>query len=170
MMMRVPHRNDHDGHVVDVAGKGHASPYATGGGGVVLEHAYGAVLLAALLTQSPVRGLGEDVTPVEVRFQQGAWYPVDDLLLVGQCATGERRMFVGVRRNPTIGVSSPAFVDLLADYLRMTVDHRAEFDAGRWRLGLAVAAPHTGSAEVATLAWNARRQSSHARFRAAVNG
>ncbi|GGM83728.1 hypothetical protein GCM10007977_101390 [Dactylosporangium sucinum] len=154
---------------MDVAAKGHASPYATGGGGVVLEHGYGAVLLAALLTQGPVRGLGEDVVLAEVRFQQSAWYPVDDLLVVGQGPTGERRMFVGVRRNPTIGVSSPPFVDLLADYLRMVVDHLAEFDAGRWRLGLAVAAPHTGSAELATLAWNARKQRSHAMFRSAVN-
>jgi hypothetical protein len=54
-----------------------ASPYATGGGGVVLEHAYGAVLLAALLRQNPIRGLGDEVTPVQARLQQGASYPVD---------------------------------------------------------------------------------------------
>lgn len=148
--------------------KGHASPYATGGGGTVLEHAYGGALLARLLQQGPVRGLGDDVTPIEVRFQQAASVPVDDLVVVGQCATGERALFVGVRRNPTIGASSPAFVSLLVDYLRMVVDHRAEFDADRWRLGLAVAAPHTASAEVATLAWIARRQRSNALFRAAV--
>jgi hypothetical protein len=168
MMVRVPDPNDHGGHAVGAAVEGHASPYATGGGGVVLEHAYGAVVLAALLTHSPVRGLGEDVVPVEVGFQQGARFPVDDLLVVGQGATGQRRMFVGVRRNPTIGVSSPPFVDLLADYLRMVVAHRSEFTAGRWRLGLAVAAPHAGSADVATLAWNARKQRSHPMFRAAV--
>lgn len=148
--------------------KGHASPYATGGGGTVLEHAYGGALLARLLQQGPVRGLGDDVTPIEVRFQQAASVPVDDLVVVGQCATGERALFVGVRRNPTIGASSPAFVSLLVDYLRMVVDHRAEFDADRWRLGLAVAAPHTASAEVATLAWIARRQRSNALFRAAL--
>ena len=148
--------------------KGHASPYATGGGGTVLEHAYGGALLARLLQQGPVRGLGDDVTPIQVRFQQAASAPVDDLVVVGQCATGERALFVGVRRNPTIGASSPAFVSLLVDYLRMVVDHRAEFDADRWRLGLAVAAPHTASAEVATLAWLARRQSGNALFRAAV--
>lgn len=52
-----------------------ASPYATGG--VVLEHAYGAVLLAALLRQNPIRGLGDEVTPVQVWLQQDASYPVD---------------------------------------------------------------------------------------------
>jgi hypothetical protein len=135
----------------------------------VLEHAYGAVLLAALLRQTPVDGLGAEVTPVEVRFQQGASHPVDDVVVVGRCPTGERRMFVAVRRNPTIGPSSASFVDLLADYVRMVVDHRAEFEAGRWRLALAVAAPHTASAEVATLAWHARKHRSQAEFRAALN-
>ncbi|NUK53832.1 hypothetical protein HRW14_26895 [Streptomyces lunaelactis] len=110
--------------------KGHASPYATGGGGTVLEHAYGGALLARLLQQGPVRGLGDDVTPIEVRFQQAASVPVDDLVVVGQCATGERALFVGVRRNPTIGASSPAFVSLLVDYLRMVVDHRAAHRIG----------------------------------------
>lgn len=54
-----------------------ASTYATGGGRVVLEHAYGAVLMAALLRQNPIRGLGDEVTPVPVWFQQGTSYPVD---------------------------------------------------------------------------------------------
>ncbi|MGW0593796.1 hypothetical protein [Streptosporangium sp. NPDC002607] len=162
-------RNDHDDPDPGSGTRGHASPYATGGGGVVLEHAYGAVLLACLLQQSPVRGLGDDVTPGEVRFQQGAWHPVDDVVAVGRCPTGERRMFVGVRRNPTIGAGSAPFVALLTDYLRMLVDHRAEFDSDRWRMGLAVAAPHTASAEVQTLAWIARRQRDDGEFRAAVD-
>ena len=169
MMGRVPRRNDHQDEAADTAAKGSASPYATGGGGVVLEHAYGAVLLAALLRQAPVNGLGTEVTPVEVRFQQSASHPVDDVVVVGRCPTGERRMFVGVRRNPTIGPSSASFVGLLTDYVRMVVDHRAEFDADRWRLVLAVAAPHAASAEVATLAWHARKHRSHVQFRAALN-
>jgi hypothetical protein len=165
----VPRRNRHNDGAVDAAAKPPASPYATGGGGVVLEHAYGAVLLAALLRQTPVNGLGAEVTPVEVRFQQGASYPVDDVVVVGRCPTGERRMFVGVRRNPTLGPSSASFVGLLADYVRMVVDHRAELEIGRWRLALAVAAPHAGSAEVATLAWHARKHRSHTEFRAALS-
>jgi hypothetical protein len=37
---------------------------------VVLEHAYGGSLLACLLQQGPVGGLGDDVLPVEVRFSR----------------------------------------------------------------------------------------------------
>jgi hypothetical protein len=82
---------------------GLASPYATGGGGTVLEHAYGATLLAALLQGHPVVGLGDDVTPREVCFQQGAVAPVDDLVVVGTCPTGSRSIYngcVGRRRSP----------------------------------------------------------------------
>ena len=115
-----------------------------------------------------VGGLGDDVLPVEVRFQQGASYPVDDLMVIGQSRAGERRLFVGVRRSPVIGAGSASFVCLLADYLRMVVDDPAKFEADDWRLGLAVAAPHAASAEVRTLAWIARRQRDNAAFRAAV--
>lgn len=57
---------------MDVKETGFASPHATGGGGTVLEHAHGAVLLAALLQGHPVLGLGDEITPREIRFQQGA--------------------------------------------------------------------------------------------------
>jgi hypothetical protein len=40
--------------------KGTAPPYATGGGGTVLEHPYGAVLLTGLLTSDAVPALRED--------------------------------------------------------------------------------------------------------------
>jgi hypothetical protein len=148
--------------------QGYASPYATGGGGTVLEHAYGASFLAALLLQRPMPGLGDEVTPVEVRFQQSARYHVDDLVVIGRCATETRTLFVGVRRDPTIGASDVEFVKLMVDYLRMLVEYRAEFDADRWRMGLAVAGPHTGSQQVRELARLARRQRSDVEFRAAV--
>ncbi len=147
---------------------GHASPYATGGGGTVLEHAYGATLLAALLQRLPVSSLGDEFTPREVRFQQSALCPVDDLVVVGDCPTGTRTMFVGVRRDPTIGASSSSFVSLLADYLQVVIDHRVELDADRERLALAVAAPHTAAGEVKQLAYLARRQRDDPAFRAAV--
>lgn len=51
---------------------GYASAYSTGGGGVVLEHAYGGALLAELLLGGPVTGLGSDVTPMRIGFQQSA--------------------------------------------------------------------------------------------------
>lgn len=148
--------------------KGSASPYSTGGGGTVLEHTYGAVLLAALLQRSPVRGLGEDVTPTEVRFQQGACHPVDDLMVIGECESGERRLYIGVRRNPTITARNVEFVKLLTDYVRMVVDHSEDIDFDRVRLGLAIAGPHTACQEAALLAQFARAHRNNKKFRAAV--
>jgi hypothetical protein len=51
-----------------------AASYASGGGGTVLEHRYGTVLLASLLTRAPIPDLGDDAPPVYLRFQ-GALTP-----------------------------------------------------------------------------------------------
>lgn len=79
-----------------------ASPYLTGGGGAVLEHRYGAVLLGHLLLGDPVPELGDDVVPSSVRFQDSAFSPVDDLIVVGRTSDGvERRVSIvsAGRRN-----------------------------------------------------------------------
>lgn len=47
-----------------------ASPEATGGAGTVMEHRYGATLLAALVLHEPVPGLGGVLVPVKVAFQK----------------------------------------------------------------------------------------------------
>lgn len=49
----------------------------------MLEHQYGATLLAGLLTGDPMPELGDDATPVEVRFQASPVSAVDDLLITG---------------------------------------------------------------------------------------
>lgn len=148
--------------------RGLASPYATGGGGVTLEHAYGAYLLAGLLQGRPVGGLGDDLTLREVRFQQAATCPVDDLVVVGESPTLSRVLYIGVRRNPIIAGGNAEFVTLLVNYLRMLVDRRAGFDLDGKRLALAVAAHHTGADEVTKLAFFARRQPNEASFRSAL--
>ncbi len=51
-----------------------SSPYATGGGGVVLEHEYGAAALASLLLGQPVEGLGDEFMPTQVSMQQEAMF------------------------------------------------------------------------------------------------
>ena len=139
-------------------GTGYASAYSTGGGGVVLEHAYGGALLAELLLGGPVTGLGNDVTPVRIGFQQGAHSPVDDLMITGEGPGGQRTLFIGVRRKPSIGASQKPFVKLMVDYLRVISEHGAELEADSWRLGLAVEAPHTPTDEIKILAYFARRQ------------
>jgi Mrp family chromosome partitioning ATPase len=153
----------------EVETSGTASAYATGGGGVVLEHAYGGALLVELLLGGPVDGLGDNVTPTAVGFQQSVHSRVDDLEVVGDGPGGPRTLFVGVRRKPSIGASQEPTVKLVADYLRVVNDHGAELEAGSWRLGLAVAAPHTPTDELAKLAYFARRQPDSEAFRLAVN-
>ncbi|MFJ5309938.1 hypothetical protein [Streptomyces sp. NPDC088350] len=146
-----------------------ASPYSTGGGGTVLEHRFGAVLLAHLLLGDPVPALGDDVTPVAVRFQDSRFSAVDDLIVVGDTADGaQRRLSIGVRRAPSFTTSDDSTADLLVSYLRVVTDHWAEAGTGSWRLALAVASPNPAVQQVRELAVIARGQPNEESFRAAV--
>ncbi|GHD76256.1 hypothetical protein ACFQL8_26795 [Streptomyces goshikiensis] len=146
-----------------------ASPYATGGGGTVLEHGFGAVLLTHLLLGDPVPALGDDVTPVSVRFQDSSFSPVDDLIVVGNTADGtQRRLSIGVRRAPVFTTSDVSTADLLVSYLRIVTDHWAEAAAGRWRLALAVASTSPAVRQVLELAVIARGQPDEESFRAVM--
>jgi hypothetical protein len=146
-----------------------ASPYATGGGGTVLEHRYGAVLLACLLSGDPVTELGDDATPLSVRFQASSVSPVDDLLVVGRTLDGgERRVSIGVRRAPAFVASEEASAHLLASYARIVTSHWEQVQAGRWRLCLAVASPSTAAMQLRALAEIARASMDEAGFRAEV--
>lgn len=146
-----------------------AAPYATGGGGVVLEHRYGATLLASLLTGDPLRELGDDAVPAEVRFQAAAVSAVDDLLVTGETQDGEqRRASIGVRRAPMLTSGDAASARLLGSYLAVVAEHREEVMAGRWRLALAVASPNLAVRQAGELATIARATTSEDRFRAEV--
>jgi hypothetical protein len=143
--------------------------YATGGGGTVLEHRYGATLLCSLLTGDPIPELGDDATPVLVRFQASAISLVDDLVVVGRTPDGgERRVSIGVRRAPALVASEDASARLLTSYLRVVTDHWAEVRAGRWRLALAVVSPNSAVQQVRELAGLARGTADEAAFRAEV--
>lgn len=149
-----------------------ASAYATGGGGIVLEHTFGATLLAALLLGDPVPGLGDEQTVVSVTFQAGRLSPVDDIVVVGEPrgrprALG-RQLSIGVRRNPRIAPGDHAFVVLLADYLRNVQHEWERIQAGQLRLALVVAAPHPSARDLATLAVFARMQPNDLEFRQAM--
>src|SRR5690349_16145656 len=96
-----------------------ASPYATGGGGVQLEHEYAASALASLLLAQPIEGLGDEFTPTRVSMQQAASGPVDDVVIDGTAPGGHRTIRVACRRHPTIGRSEPSTVRLFADFLRV---------------------------------------------------
>jgi hypothetical protein len=147
-----------------------AAPYSTGGGGVVLEHRYGATLIVALLTGDPLTELGDDAIPLEVRFQASAESPVDDLLVIGRSRDGkERRVSIGVRRAPHLIASDQATVSLLAAYVRVVVDHWDEVRDRRWRLALVTASrDNPDPAQLGELAVIARRKGSNPEFRAEV--
>ena len=144
-------------------------PYSTGGGGTVLEHRYGAVLLAHLLCSDPVAELGDDVAPVQMTFQASAFSPVDDLVVTGRSADGnERRVSIGVRRDPGLVPSEEASVCLVSSYLQVVSEYWPEVAAGRWRLALAVASPNAAVQQVAALAGIAQAEPDESLFRAAV--
>lgn len=145
------------------------STYATGGGGVSLEHAFGATLLAALLTGDPLPELGDAFAVVEVAFQAGRETPVDDFVIAGRHEGGDvRTVAVAVRRHPTIGPSDEKFVSLVHDMVGALGVQPDEFESASRRLLLAVAGPQRPARELASLADMARRQRDDAAFRSAA--
>jgi hypothetical protein len=145
-----------------------AASYSTGGGGVVLEHQYGATLLGALLTGDPVPELGDDVTPTTIRFQASAVSAVDDLLISGRTPDGgTRQVSVGVRRAPRLIRSDrEKSRPLIASYLMVVVTEAwEEVLAGRLRLALAAVPGNSAVRQVGELAEIARAADSETAFR-----
>src|ERR1039457_3606603 len=144
------------------------SPYASGGGGTVLEHLYGAVLLSSLLVGDPITELGDDATPVSVRFQGRRISPVDDLVVSGSARDEERRVSIGVRRAPDVTTSDKKTARLLAAYVQVVAERWEEITAGRWRLCLAVAVPSPAITQLRELTVIAGAAADQAGFRADV--
>ncbi|MFD4443637.1 tetratricopeptide repeat protein [Nocardia sp. NPDC058519] len=143
-----------------------SSPYSTGGGGTVLEHSYGALLLSHLLTAEPLPELGDDVTPNEIAFQASSFSAVDDLVLSGFSSIGtKRRVSIGVRRDPKFVPSDRASRDLISSYVRVVHDHPEEVANGDWRLALVVASPNSHVRQLRELAGIARDTKSNEQFR-----
>lgn len=149
-------------------GEAGSSPYATGGGGVLLEHEYVASMLGSLLLGQPVDGLGDEFLPTQVALQQEAFAPVDDVVIRGISPGGDRTLLVACRRRPTLGRSSEATVALFADFLHVVIDKPAALASGELRLGLAVSGLFRPATELADLTEIARRQPDSTAFHAAV--
>lgn len=123
----------------------------------MLEHSVAATALAALLLRDPFPGLGDEFAVIRVAFQAGSACPVDDLVITGRQGNGDvRTVAVGVRRDPTIGPSDAKFVNLVKNMLQLLEQRSGELSNGHWRIGLAVAGPHTGANETGKLADIAR--------------
>jgi hypothetical protein len=143
-----------------------AAPYTTCGGGVVLEHRYGATLLASFLARTPVPELGDDVTPTVVRLQASDFSPVDDLVVSGPAPDGGlRHVSIGVRRALQLVRSEKESVSLVRSYLRVVTRSWDEIRAGRWRLVLAVADKNSAVKQLDELAVIARAAPSGEVFR-----
>ncbi|MFD4415637.1 hypothetical protein [Streptomyces sp. NPDC058476] len=146
-------------------GQAAAGPYSTGGGGTVLEHRYGAVLLSHLLTGTPVPGLGDAVTPVRIRFQGRSVSRVDDIVVVGTAPNKmEVVLSVGVRRKPKLVPSEADSVKLIGDFLHVARARRALVDSGRWKLALAVVPSCIPAQQLRTLAETASAAGSWTEF------
>lgn len=146
-----------------------ASPYSTGGGGQVLEHLYGAILLTSLLTGDPVPPLGDDVVPQSIRFQASDVSVVDDILLEGVTASGARRtVAIAVRRNPALTTSDEKSVPLIRSFIQAVNERWSEVESGQFRVALAVASPNSAVKQLAELAVIAKSVRSAAEFQTAL--
>ena len=145
-----------------------ASRYSTGGGGTVLEHRYGALLLSHLLSGDPAPEMGSDVTVDRVAFQARAESDIDDYMLVGRGGDGaERRTFVAVRRAPKLIPSDVRSVELVATYLPTLLNDWLAVQAGSTRLVLA-STRTTAVHELGQLATIAQTRPDESAFREAV--
>lgn len=133
---------------------GEASPEATGGKGTVAELRFGARMLAALLAGEPVIGLGGALVPTQVAFQADS--PVDDVVVTAEGAGAVVTWHVAGRLTPRLGPSSADTVALFGRFLAFVAESPRAAASGATRLGLAVAAPHGPSAELARLCEIAR--------------
>lgn len=150
---------------------GSASPYSTGGGGVVFEHTYAATALAALLLGDSIPGLGDEQSVVSVTFQARRFSAVDDLVVMGTPAATasldeRRQLSIAVRRKPSVVPSDRSFLDLLTTYLKLVTVEWPRIEDGRLRLGLVVSATNVSVRELTELAEIARSQPNDGEFRA----
>lgn len=134
-----------------------ASPYATGGGGVRLEHSYAACLIAGLLAGDALTELGDSLSADSICLQASDTSEVDDILIEGRDAQGEvHRSSIAVRRSPTLTRSDSASVPLIRDFLTVITERWSTVAAGRWRLVLAVSTNANAITQLAELAELAR--------------
>lgn len=144
-----------------------ASSYSTGGGGTVLEHRYGAVLLAHLLSGGPVPGLHSDEFPLERVAFQAAEHAVDDFEVTGRADNDAvARWLVAVRRAPNLVPSDEKSMSLIGSFLKVLEDEPEALRSGERRLVLVVAHPQVHAAQLGELADLAVNSDTNDAFRA----
>lgn len=130
-----------------------SSPYSTGGGGVRLEQAYAACLVAGLLAGDALPELGDALVVDSIRLQASDISEVDDVVIEGHDAQGRvHRSSIAVRRDPTLTTSDEASVPLIRDFLAIVTAQWDEVSSGRWKLVLAVSTNSNAIAQLSELA------------------
>lgn len=145
-----------------------SNPYSSGGGGTVLEHRYGAVLLTHVLTSEAARELGDDAVPTHLVFQAKHLSPVDDFVLLGHDDNGEVGAAIAVRRSPDLIPSDRKSRALIESFLQALLHRWLDIDAGRWHLFLATGSACQAAQQLRKISQFARWQPSEAEFRAAM--
>lgn len=142
-----------------------ASPYSTGGGGTVLEHRYGAVLLTYLLSGSVLPELGRASAPTSIEYQTRAT-ATDDFLIVGSdSAGGVVRASVGVRRKPLIQLNNADSVKLIRRFVESMLQHQDAFTNLEWWVCLTTAVSSKHAHEINDLIAIARASVNESHFR-----
>lgn len=143
-----------------------ATHYSTGGGGVALEHKYGAVLLSQLLAGDPIGDLGADITPLSVLFQASIHSQVDDLVVTGIASNGDSMsVSIGVRRAPKLVPSHNPTVKLFGAFLKVVSEKWNDIETGKQRIVLAVASSDAAISELRHLTSMASASTNSESFR-----
>jgi hypothetical protein len=135
------------------------APYVTGGGGFSLEHRYGALFMARMLSGTPLTVLGGR-PPTSVAFQQAPVSPVDDLIITAD-ASPERRMVravIACRRRPQLVPSNAQTSDLFVAFVAADLALEASTTESDDRIVLAVSGRQLAAQQLAELAQLARSQ------------
>ncbi len=126
-------------------------------------------MLAGLLTEDPVQELGDDVLPLNIRFQASPVSAVDEILLSGRAPDGgTRKAAIAVRRAPSLIPSDEKSVRLIGSFLTAVSENWDEITAGRWRSILAAVTGSNAVSQAGKLAEIARAQESDAAFRTEI--
>lgn len=137
---------------------------ATGGGGTVLEHHFGTVLLAHLLAKEPCPQLGIHLLPTFIGFQDPVC-SVDDFRVEGTTGNGEQScVAVAVRRRPKLAPGDPDSVKLVKSFLETVLVGWEEIRDGRLGLCLVVSNPCIPAQQLRVLAHVAKGQTDQAHF------
>ncbi len=134
------------------------SPYATGGGGVTLEHRVAALYLALLLTGdgAPELGNGRSVTAITFQSSTSA---VDDIVIdagSGAASTPGLRLAIAVRRAPSFTRSDASTQKLIDDFTAALL--AIPTDGVEHRFAVAVAGARKHAAQLAELTALAGKQ------------